>query len=195
MLAGSLALSAVPPAESRAGTAGFIAAEDAVRLLRSLNERLLANASATLTLDEWCAEHGIAPAGSKIVAERVPGHDKAAGKDVRELLGVGPDEKIAYRRVRLVCGDIVLSEADNWYVPGLLTPEMNHTLETTNISFGRVVAPLGFTRETLDSEILWDGKGDVPAHVIRHSARLLFGDGRPFSALVENYTSAVLGVR
>ena len=37
--------------------------------------------------------------------------------------GIGPDEPVAYRHVRLRCGDHVLSEADNWYVPSRLTPE------------------------------------------------------------------------
>lgn len=84
---------------------------DIFRVLQTLNANLLSNASATLTLDRWCAAHKLAPEGSKIVAQRVGGQDKPADEHIRELLTVGPGELIAYRRVRLVCGDRVLSEA------------------------------------------------------------------------------------
>lgn len=168
--------------------------EDPGALVRLLNERLLSEASATLVLDAWCAERRLAPEGSKILAERVRGQDKPADAPIRALLGVGAEEPVHYRRVRLRCGEAVLSEADNWYLPAALTPEMNQVLETTDTSFGRVVAPLGFTRETLVAELLWQGgDGAIPAVVLRHRARLLLPDGRPFSALVESYGSAVLG--
>ncbi len=113
---------------------------------------------------------------------------------------VGPQEPVAYRRVRLRCGERVLSEADNWYVPALLTPDMNRTLDTTDTSFGRVVAPLDFRRETLSAKLLWSpesrGAGSpiaLPRFVLQHRAVLERPDGRPFSALVETYTSEVLG--
>lgn len=197
LLAGSLAFSGVR--QARADGAGMPAdavtgeRQDVTALLQSLNGRLLANPSATLTLDAWCVERGLAVAGTKVVAEPVEGEEKEADETVRSLLAASADEPVAHRRVRLRCGSLVLSEADNWYVPAMLTTEMNRTLRTTNVSFGRVVAPLGFTRETLDADILWAGEGDRPHHVIRHRARLLLPDGRPFSALVENYTAAVLG--
>jgi len=44
---------------------------------------------------------------------------------------------VKYRRVQPSCGDHILSEADNWYVPRRLTPEMNRLLETTDVPFGR----------------------------------------------------------
>jgi hypothetical protein len=57
--------------------------------------------------------------------------------------------------VRLTCGDRVLSEADNWYVPARLTPEMNRVLDTTDTAFGRAVQPLNFRRRTLSAKLLW----------------------------------------
>jgi hypothetical protein len=39
--------------------------------------------------------------------------------------------------VHLKCGERVLSEADNWYVPARLTKEMNQSLENSDIAFGR----------------------------------------------------------
>ncbi|MFG1430861.1 hypothetical protein V5F44_03750 [Xanthobacter sp. V2C-8] len=181
----------------------------ALALLESLNADLLSHPSATLTLDRWCATHRLAPEGTRIVAERVPGAEKPADDAVRQALQAGPQERIAYRRVRLRCGEKVLSEADNWYLPALLTPEMNHRLETTDTAFGRVVQPLDFRRRTLSATLLWrplpegwemgaavpsaaGARLDPPAHVLEHRAVLTLPDGTPFSALVESYTRGVL---
>ncbi len=188
---------------------GFSARLGALALLQTLNAELLSNPSATLTLDRWCAAHKLAPDGSKIIAERLQGVDKPADATVRQTLGVSPDEPMRYRRVRLKCGERVLSEADNWYVPALLTPEMNGQLDTSDTSFGRVVQPLRFRRQTLAAELLWQplpegwemgaalptedaGALAVPAFVLQHRAVLTLPDGRAFSALVESYTAGVL---
>jgi hypothetical protein len=182
----------------------------ALALVQTLNSELLSHPSATLTLDRWCADHRLAPAGTKIVADRVKDVDKPADTAVREALQVGPREKVAYRRVRLRCGERVLSEADNWYVPALLTAEMNAVLHTTDTPFGRVVQPLSTRRRTLSAEVLWqplprgwemgaalppasDGPLVPPPHVLQHRAVLALPDGRPLSALVETYTGGVLG--
>ena len=133
---------------------------------------------------------------------------KPATADVRAALDVKPDEPLGYRRVKLKCGDHVLSEADNWYVPARLTPEMNHMLETTDMPFGKAVAALHFRRHTLSAELLWwplpkgwemgattseaAGALAVPEHVLEHRAVLSLPDGEPFSEVVETYTGEVL---
>jgi len=122
--------------------------------LQTLNADLLSHDSATLTLDRWCSHHHLAD-GAKIVADRVRGQDKAPPAAVREQLHAGADQPIAYRRVRLRCGEHILSEADNWYVPSRLTPDMNRTLETSDTAFGRVVQPLRFQRHTVAAKLLW----------------------------------------
>ena len=127
---------------------------EALALLESLNADLLAHDSATLTIERWCADHRLADP-ARIVAERVSDADKPASAEVRAALDVKPDEPLGYRRVRLKCGDHVLSEADNWYVPARLTPEMNHVLETTDTPFGKAVAALHFRRHTLSADLLW----------------------------------------
>lgn len=188
----------------------YVSRLQALALIQSLSAELLANPSATLVLDRWCAAHDLAPPGSKIVADRVIGADKPADEDVRERLGVGPDEPVAYRRVSLTCGDKVLSEADNWYVQALLTDAMNRELETTDTSFGRVVKPLGFTRTTIDTRLLWrplpegwemrpsvevvpaNAALPVPAFLLENRAVLKRADGRPFSLVVERYTRDLL---
>lgn len=201
----------VPPALAEASPRwpdDTIARLEALALIQTLNAELLANASATLTLDRWCAAHGLATE-PVIVADRVRGQDKPATAEIRRLLRVDADTPVRYRRVRLRCGGRVLSEADNWYLPARLTAAMNETLETTDTSFGRVVKPLDFRRTTLAARLLWHplpegwaagaplppatgGALDLPPFLLEHRAVLTLPDGTPFSALVESYTREVL---
>ena len=182
---------------------------EALALLQSLNSDLLSHDSATLTLDRWCGSHQLAiPA--KIVAERIRNVNKQPTPEQRELLRVGAGEPLRYRRVHLKCGDRVLSEADNWYVPARLTAEMNQALDNSDIAFGRAVQALHFQRRTLSAELLWrplpEGwemnpglRGQpaptmqIPHEVLQHRAVLTLPDGTPFSMVVETYTSEVLG--
>ncbi len=163
-----------------------------------LNTDLLSRDSATATLQLWCDRHGPG-GGAKIVARRIRGADKAAGKAERRALGVFAQTRVAYRRVELLCGDKVLSEADNWYVPGRLTAAMNTALEQTQTPFGVVVRPLKFHRRTLSSQVLLGdgamtqpGAVIAPPGVLRHRAVLATPNGRPFSLVVETYTDQVL---
>jgi len=186
----------------------FVARLEALALLQSLNADLLSHDSATLTLERWCADHRLADP-ARIVVERVTDVLKPATADVRAALDVKPDEPLGYRRVKLKCGDHVLSEADNWYVPARLSPEMNKVLETTDTPFGKAVAALHFRRRTLSAELLWSplpkgwemgamapeaaaGALAVSEHVLEHRAVLSLPDGEPFSEVVETYTGEVL---
>lgn len=186
----------------------FVGRLEALALIESLNADLLAHDSATLTLERWCADHRLADP-ALIIAERVHDADKPATAEVRAALDVKPDEPLGYRRVKLKCGRRVLSEADNWYVPTRLTPEMNRVLETTDTPFGKAVAALHFRRHTLSADLLWrplpegwetgmaaaeadNGALVVPAQVLEHRAVLSTPDGEPFSEVVETYTSEVL---
>jgi hypothetical protein len=184
---------------------------EALALLETLNADLLSNDSATLTLDRWCDAHKMA-SPAKIVAELVHGGDKAPTDEVRQLLGVSATDPVRYRHVRLHCGARVLSEADNWYVPARLTPDMNRLLDTTDTAFGRAVQALHFHRRTLSAKLLWSplpqgwergvlppnmgaGTLPIPCHVIEHRAVLLLPNGTPFSAVVETYSREVLPAR
>ncbi|MCJ8141620.1 hypothetical protein MKI84_01680 [Ancylobacter sp. A5.8] len=207
-LAGLLGLLAgSAPAAAFEWPDGYVTRLQALALIQTLNADLLANPSATLTLDRWCGTHKLAEPPT-IIADRVSGQDKAPTEEIRALLKVGADEPVRYRRVRLRCGEHVLSEADNWYVPARLTPEMNRELDTSDTSFGRVVRPLGFRRTTLAATLLWHplppgwengapppATGDalvIPDFVLEHRAVLTLPDGTPFSALVESYRRDVL---
>jgi len=132
----------------------FTARLEALALLQTLNAELLSHDSATLTLDRWCAAHQLArPA--RVVAERVDGAYRAPTGEQRQLLGVNATEPIRYRKVRLICGGRVLSEADNWFVPVRPTAEMNRVLDTTDTALGRAVQALNFRRWTLSAKLLW----------------------------------------
>lgn len=168
---------------------------EAERMIETLSARLLASHSATAVLEAWCAERGLS-ADPRLVALRVTGPDKPPSPAQRERLAIGPEEPVRYRRVRLACADRVLSEADNWYVPSRLTPEMNALLDETQLPFGRVVHPLSPMRRQLSIRKLWRAdSGQLPGAsepLFHVEALLTTGDGTPFSEVAETYTGAVL---
>jgi hypothetical protein len=208
LLCPSMACADAPaPARATAWPDTFVARVEALALLQSINAELLSHDSATSTLEHWCAVHRLA-SPPRIVAVRVP-LDKPPTPEQRAELDVTPTQPVRYRRVRLMCGNRVLSEADNWYVPGRLTSEMNRLLDTTELPFGKVVQALHFQRHTLSSTLLWlplpdgwemreipAGGGatalDMPPMLLQHRALLSLPDGTPISEVVETYTDEVL---
>jgi chorismate-pyruvate lyase len=200
---------AAPGDDRPAWSNDFTGRLEALALLQTLNAELLSHDSATLTLDRWCDAHHLA-SPAKVVAVRDRGASKPATAELRRALGVGEAEPIRYRRVQLMCGRHVLSEADNWYVPSRLSTEMNHQLETSDIAFGRAVQALHFQRRTLSARLLWSPLPDgwdiaggalpdagaptlaIPHAVLEHRAVLTLPDGTPFSEVIETYTEQVL---
>lgn len=188
----------------------FVVRLEAALLLQTLNAELLSHDSATRTLERWCSTHQLA-SPARIVAERVHGVEKAPTDEQRQQLRISGQDEVRYRRVRLRCGTLVLSEADNWYVPARLTPAMNRVLETSDTPFGVAVQELHFQRHTVSAEILWTvvppgwemrrqlpaqdvSELCVPTQVLQHRAVLALPDGTPFSEVVETYTGNVLAV-
>jgi len=180
----------------------------ALALLQTLNAELLSHDSATATLTQWCAAHHLTD-DPHIVAVRLRGDPKPPAGEIRELLRVDSEEPIRYRHVQLKCGALVLSEADNWYVPARLTAAMNQQLDTTDTPFGIIVQEKHFQRHTLLARLLWEPlpagwemnappappagtRLAIPEYVLEHRAVLSTPDGTPFSALVETYTANVL---
>jgi hypothetical protein len=204
---GALAADSVP-SHAPIWPDSFVARVEALALLQTLNADLLSHDSATLTLERWCGVHRLA-SPPRIVADRVMGAVKPATPEQRRELHVTQDDSLRYRRVRLRCGTVVLSEADNWYVPARLTPEMNALLETTDMPFGKVVQSLHFQRHTVSAALLWQPLPEnwemnpaapadraaplqLPSDLIQHRAILALPDGTPFSEVVETYTENVL---
>lgn len=160
-------------------------------VIAAFEANLAAHASATEALSDWCKARGIDPDG-QITVQFVRGADEAPPADLRETLGVSADETLGYRHVKLVCGNVVLSEAHNWFVPARLRAEMNRQLAETQVPFGKVAASLNFTREPISSA----RRGDpgCPAEAIStHRALLRLPDGQPLALVVECYTEANLG--
>lgn len=159
--------------------------------LQTLNAQLLASTSATQTLERWCADHAMAD-DPKIVAVRINGVDKAPSPEQLQRLGVASASELRYRHVELRCGTHVMSEADNWYVPARLTPEMNALLDTTDTPFGKAVRPLQPYRETLETKMLWTGRSAIPRDVLEHRALLFTAQHQPFAEVVERYRGEML---
>jgi chorismate-pyruvate lyase len=163
-----------------------------VAVLGALHAALLRHDSATVALERWCLARGAA-GRMRVVAEpvRCPAADPT--DDQRRRLQVGPADLVRYRRVRLSIAGRVLSEAENWYVPGRLTTGMNRLLASTDTPFGRVVRHLRFRRHLLAADVLWPAaEAGAPGHVLRHRALLVGADGAPISEVLETYMWAAL---
>ncbi len=118
---------------------------------RALHEALLASDSATAVLEAIC--------GAPVSILRRP----PAGAPAPARLAGG-----VHRRVVLLCGARVLSEADLWFRPELLPAGMVAELAASDAPFGRVVKTLGLRRRTLSARIC--APGDPFA--VEHSAVL-----------------------
>jgi len=180
-------------------------------LTQTLNAEILASSSATRSLEKWCGDHHMAD-DPTISARRVAGIDKVPTAEQLERLGVADAAAVKYRHVELRCGSHVLSEADNWYVPGRLTADMNRLLETTETAFGTVVRPLQPYRRTFLVTSLWsplpagweqqpqtrrqpDKRAKplvLPRELFEHRAVLYTSDHQPFSEVHERYQTELL---
>ncbi len=185
----------------------YVGRLQALALEQTINAEVLASRSSTLTLEAWCRDHELAKE-PKIVAELVKGAAKAPTAEQRQRLRVSSDEEVKYRHVRLRCGVRVLSEADNWYVPGRLTAEMNRLLETTDTPFGKAVQALEPYRQTFAMKVLWSPLPDgwehgratagpagalaIPEGLFEHRAVLYTREHQPFSEVDEIYRRDLL---
>ncbi|MFO1102729.1 MAG: hypothetical protein U1E20_07495 [Methylocystis sp.] len=201
---------AFQPATAEPWRDGFVSRVEALAVMQTLNASLLASRSATATLEKWCADHKMS-AEPKIVARRVSGVDKPPSEETRRRLEVGAEEPVKYRRVQLACGEHVLSEADNWYVPGRLSDDMNRALDTTETPFGKTIAPLQPFRRTIEMKMRWSplpegwevsataaapaktsGALSMPHDLFEHTAVVYARDQRPVSEVHETYTREIL---
>lgn len=157
-----------------------------------LNADLLAARTATSVLEARCAALGLVDP-PRVHAQVKRGRVVASTSPARTRLKVGKDEMLGYRRVRLMCGSHVLSEAINWYVASRLTPEMNAALDHSDVPFGRVILPLAPRRETYSTWKVRPGRVPPGGVVVRHRAIVLDGEGRPLADVVEHYQKVLLG--
>jgi hypothetical protein len=145
-----------------------------------------------------------------LVAERVKTIGRPPTAEQRARLDVTAKDAVAFRHVRLRCGDRVLSEADNWYIPDRLTADMNRQLDTTDTPFGRVVRTLEPYRHTFAATLLWSplpsgwetgasarpafarGPLAIPESLFEHHAVLYTSRHTPFAEVDEVYRRELL---
>ena len=179
-------------------------------LISQMENRLLAENSATQTLEHWLREHALLGAHETLRAEREASAHSPCPSDLLAALDLTTPQggqSLRYRKIRLAGHNRTYSEAENWFVPERLTKTMTEALEQTDTPFGRVVSPLRFTRQLIRRETLWSPLPDLwetqphlpnsateadplalPPHLFRHIALLRTHAGIPFSLVVETYT-------
>lgn len=119
--------------------------------IQALSGQLLTSRSATLTLENWFKKSHSST--TSIIAIQEVSAKKTPSEGTLERLGASVDQ-VSYRKVALCLGGVVLSTAENWYVPAHMTQSMNRELQTTTVPFGKVVSTLKPFRAPLDAEIL-----------------------------------------
>ncbi|AVP96947.1 hypothetical protein C7S18_06930 [Ahniella affigens] len=172
--------------------------------LTQLQAELLREKSATKVLEAWCGRYQIADQ-PVVRAEVQTAEAKPPSAETMNRLQVQNSNEVAYRRVALRCGTVVLSEADNWYVPARLTKAMNAMLASSDVPFGKVIAELRPFRVTIDAKPLWSAldQGRVcavqdldsappPKAVLQLRALLYREDLKPFSEVHEVYQRPLL---
>ncbi len=142
--------------------------------LARFNADLLADHSATAVLERYC--------GAPVRARILPCGQKPLSPEQRDRLQVTHGTEVVYRCVALVCGDLILSEAENWYRSDRLTPAMNAALLSSDMPFGKIVAPLAPLRRTFHVALL-----NAPPFVLEHRAVLSVA-ALPLCEVREHYT-------
>ncbi|MBS1085878.1 hypothetical protein JK191_02255 [Gluconobacter sphaericus] len=148
--------------------------------VRAFRTRLNSQPSATAALQARCSNP------IRVVRLSV---DRPVTEDILTLLQVREVHQVTTRHVRLLCGETVLSDAWNWYVPERLSPAMNTLLEQTDTPFGRAVQQTAFRRQRLETRF----PGRASGIVLENRALLRRGvDDAPISLVVEDYLPAAI---
>lgn len=186
----------------------YVAGVRAFALMEKLSAEILASTSATRALEAWCRAHRLSDEPN-IVVELLQSRPASSESEHRRWLRPLSGETVTHRRVRLRCGRRVVAEADNWYLAGRLTPDINRVLETTDTPFGTAIASLAPSRCTIAVRSLWaphpaswDFAAEmssgltappiIPASLFRHSAVIYAGGQTPISFVEEVYKRSLL---
>ena len=156
-------------------------AKAAAVTVSSLDQALLDSDSATAVLERLF--------GCPITIERLQSDPRPPDAEQRSRLNLDPGTDWAHRSVQLQAGTRPLSQADLWYVPSRLHPDMAAALLATSTPFGRVVAALKPRRLTLSTR--FGAPGDPIA--LHHHALLTIdieGETTPIAEVQERYFAA-----
>lgn len=159
--------------------------------VKELSARLIEGSTATGTLHAWCEEHRLSQ-GPITVVRLHHAHAPEPPEDVLVKLETRPGETVWYRRVQLVRGSLVLSDAENWFIPQRLSPEAADILAATDIPFAVAIAPLKPFRCTLSVSFPVPTQADFSKSVLEHEAVVLGEDGAPLAAAREKYRAELV---
>jgi hypothetical protein len=157
-------------------------------LIRELSRHIAQARTATAALLAWCDEHRLSQ--GPIIAKRLERDRTVPAGDVSlPEIGVLPEELLCRRRVQLVRGDLPLVTADNWFLPARLPARMNDVLESTDLPFGAVVAPLNPARRNASIHFSDPGDGESwgPETILEHRAIVFDGEGQPLAVVRERF--------
>jgi hypothetical protein len=150
--------------------------------LRRLYIYLISFPTATEALTAWLERSGVANA---VIEARV------LARSIIEL----PETTLAMRRVQLVYGSSVLSDAVIAYRADVLTPLMRRRLATTNTPFGEVVKSLSpyrqMTHADTTSKQLYPGD-EKPSPHLEMRATIFTPDHGAIAKVRERYSDTVL---
>lgn len=165
------------------------------RAIEVLSDRILASRLATVALQGWCRECGLAdgPPSVRLAAGASP-----EPLDADSLRALGGDAAgTAFRRVEIRIGGLAVADAHNWYFPDRLTAEMRERL-TTDCPFGEAVEALQPRRRTVlvrraGPEVLVDAPPAArPSHVLEHRAVMELADGTPIALVHERFRAVLV---
>lgn len=177
------------------GTAVDTAVARRLRAVAALSGRILASRLATVALQGWCRECGLAdgPPSVRLAAGASP-----EPLDADSLRALGGDAAgTAFRRVEIRIGGLAVADAHNWYFPDRLTAEMRARL-TTDCPFGEAVEALRPQRRTVlvrraAPEVLVDAPPAArPTHVLEHRAVMELPDGTPIALVHERFRAVLV---
>jgi chorismate-pyruvate lyase len=149
---------------------------------------LHSHATATAALMAWCRERRLDDAEALTVAVLCDCAADPADYDGPLRLATG--ETLQYRRVRLAWGDLVISEAENFYVPQRLPEDMRAALHHGAKPFGAVVADLSPQRTTL-AMLTNDDLAHSGEEAARCRAQLAAGGFAPAEAYALHLTAVM----
>ncbi|WP_207460481.1 hypothetical protein [Azospirillum sp. SYSU D00513] len=170
-----------------------IDAGEAAARVRQLSDRIVAGRTATGALFIWCNENGISTGAIRAVTlKRRPSH--VVGRKIARALNVSLYDAVGYRRVQLLRGEVLLSQASNWFIPSSLPDEIRNTLEHEDLPFGTVVAPLNPFRRTFKVRTLLpiEDRPNSPTPVLEHEAVVYSEAGMPLAFVRERYFSTLV---
>jgi hypothetical protein len=182
---------------------------EATAILQGLNVELLTSDSEKQTLERWCVSHRLA-SNPQITIERLLDVEELPTEAQRMTLATSGKQPVRHRKVRVLCGSAVLLEADGWYLPSRVLPQVSALIEGTELPLQTAVQIMHFRRRILSAALLWPqlpelweigSEEDVtkpqtvrplPARVLTHHVLVTLPDGTPFGEVQENYTGGVL---